>query len=298
MPEARQGVTGLELQCYMPENRQQTETHQPNVALSTRTSSSPPATALSVDGLTVEYHPKGEPPNRVLDDLSIHLQEGEAVGLLGPSGSGKTSLLLALLGLLPPEARVLSGQAAVRSSKQDGMRQVDLASTAQIGPLRGSHLGMVFQEPDQALHPLLKVEDQIVEVLRAHHRWPRARYRRRTQELMTEVGLDASSLAEAFPHQLSGGQCQRVVIAQAIACRPPVLLADEPTASLDPLARQSLTSLLHDLRRQHHMALLWISHDPILLQRATDRRLTLEQGRLCADDTESSKSLQAIGGLG
>lgn len=261
-------------------------------------SSTPPV--LVVDGLTVEYRPLGEAAQRVLDGVDLTLHAGEAVGLNGVSGSGKTSLAKALLGLLPGAARVLGGRAKLRPIREsDGSALellADLADRRHVAPWRGVHISMVAQEPERALHPLLCAADQVVEVLRAHRPWPAAYLKRRAMALLREVGLDADELAEAFPHQLSGGQRQRLVIAQAIACRPAVLLADEPTAALDPLATRRLVALLQDLRRRHGMALLWISHDPVLLRRATDRQLTLTGGRLLASDAAAATDAAADGG--
>ncbi len=249
-------------------------------------STGPPRFAL--DGLTVVYRPPGEAPQTVLRDAGLSLWAGEAVGLSGASGSGKTSLLRALLGLLPPEATVLAGRVVLRPGSSQGAALerdpwvADLSAPQQVAPWRGALISMIAQEPERALHPLLSAGDQVIEVLRAHRRWPQGYLRRRAHALLREVGLEDGELADAFPHQLSGGQRQRLVIAQAIACRPSVLLADEPTAALDPLASRHLVSLLQDLRRRHTMALLWISHDDALLRRATDRQLTLRGGQISA----------------
>lgn len=252
----------------------------------TAADASPSGPVLSLDGLTVVYRPPGESPCTVLRQVALSLGAGEAVGLGGASGSGKTTLLRALLGLLPPTASVLGGRLALHPSASPGTPTAkppliaDLTQPGQVAAWRGTHLSMIAQEPERALHPLLSAVDQVVEVLRAHRSWPAGFLRRRARTLLRDVGLNDAELADAFPHQLSGGQRQRLVIAQAIACRPSVLLADEPTAALDPIARRRLVSLLDDLRRRHSMALLWISHDEALLRRATDRQWELRAGRL------------------
>lgn len=238
------------------------------------------APCLDVMGLSVEYRPRDEPPCRVLDNVDLSLHAGEAVGLEGPSGTGKTSLLLALMGLLPSSAHVLAGQAVLRRSPGDAPRLADLTRPADLVTWRGHHLGLVFQEPARSLHPLLRVGDQVAEVVRAHHhRGHGRRSRNHARELLAEVGLDGE-VGDAYPHQLSGGQCQRVTIAQALAGEPAVLLADEPTAALDPIARRNLIDLLSSLRRRRSMALLWVSHDGDLLRHVTDRQWTLTAGSL------------------
>ena len=238
--------------------------------------------------MTVQYSPPGEPSHRPLQDLHLSLNASEAVGVLGPSGSGKTSLILALLGLLPRSARVLGGRLRLAGGASSlagaSPLEVDLSRPRSLEGLRGHRLGWIPQEPDLALHPMLTAGAHLLDVARAHGTPPRDAAHK-ARQLLQEVGLEVDTF-KAFPHQLSGGQKQRVVIAQALVGEPDVLLADEPTASLDPITRQGIVDLLHRLRRQRRMAVLWISHQERLLRHATDRLLALRRRALHPLDQE------------
>jgi peptide/nickel transport system ATP-binding protein len=231
------------------------------------------APLLEVRDLTVRYAGGGATAP-ALDGVSFTLAEGEAVGVLGESGCGKTTLALAVAGLLPPGGEVVGGSVRFRG------RSLLALGEAQLCALRGAEIGCVFQQPALALHPMQRARDQVAEVLRAHRGGRLASWRSQAGDLLAEVGLDGGDLADAYPHQLSGGQRQRVAIAQALACRPALVLADEPTASLDGTARDGILALLRSLARQSRLALLIISHDPRVLASAADRLLRIEAGRL------------------
>lgn len=235
---------------------------------------------LEVHDLTVQYSPLGEPQHCPLRGLHLTLDRAEAMGILGPSGSGKTSLVLALLGLLPRTARVLEGRLSMPASDPSGPVDLDLSRAKNLHPLRGRRLGWVPQEPDLALHPMLTAGAQVVDVAQTHGTARRAADSQ-ARQLLHDVGLEPD-VFQAFPHQLSGGQKQRVVMAQALVGGPDVLLADEPTASLDPITRHGIVDLVNRLRKQRHMAVLWISHQEPLLRCATDRTVELRHGRLHA----------------
>ncbi|MEE8522576.1 MAG: ABC transporter ATP-binding protein [Thermoanaerobaculia bacterium] len=236
------------------------------------------APLLEVRDLSVRYSDR-KPAVLALDRLSFEVAEGEAVGLLGESGCGKTSLALAIAGLLPPGGEIAGGAVRFRG------RLLNTLGEDQLRRLRGAEIGFVFQQPSLALHPMKRARDQVAEVLRAHRGGTLGRWRPKADALLAEVGLTEDGfakdrLAEAYPHQLSGGQRQRVVIAQALACRPALVLADEPTAALDATARNDVLALLRRLARQSRLASLTISHDPQVLAQAADRVLVMYGGRL------------------
>lgn len=208
-------------------------------------------------------------------EMSFEMAAGEAVGLLGESGCGKTTLGLALLGLLPAAGRVARGSVIFSGT--------DLLTLGEreLERIRGAEISMVHQEPGMALNPVFRVGDQIAEVLRAHGPLSWTRSREEAKALLAQVGFPAESgIHEAYPHQLSGGQKQRVVIAQAIACRPALIIADEPTTSLDAVTQSEIRTLLKTLQAKLQLALLLISHDPAEHEQMVERILVMYAGHL------------------
>ncbi|WP_420138033.1 ABC transporter ATP-binding protein [Sphingomonas sp.] len=222
--------------------------------------------ALDIQHLSVRY---GDVV--ALDDVSLSVGAGEIVALVGPSGSGKSTLAAAAMDLLPPQA---IEQGVVRVEGRD-LRKMDEAA---LRVLRGGRIGIVFQEPATALNPALTIGQQIDEVLEQHSGLSRKAIAREVARLLDRVGLDLAPTR--YPHTLSGGQRQRAAIAMAIAAKPAILLADEPTASLDPAARAAITSLLSDLVRDGSMGLLIVTHDMRLAATVADRIVTLDKGRV------------------
>jgi oligopeptide/dipeptide ABC transporter ATP-binding protein len=230
---------------------------------------------LQVRDLAVGYWSDGGRTSVAVDDLSFDIAAGEAVGLLGESGCGKTTLGLTLLRLLPRAGYVRSGSVTFMG--------IDLQALCEreLQKIRGAWISMVYQEPGVALNPVIRVGDQIAEVLRAHRPLSLARAKEEVKALLTQVGFAADSgISEAYPHQLSGGQKQRVVIAQAIACHPALIIADEPTSALDAVTQIEILTLLKTLQAKLRMALLLISHDPGELEQVVDRVLVMYAGRL------------------
>jgi oligopeptide/dipeptide ABC transporter ATP-binding protein len=230
---------------------------------------------LQVRNLAVGYCSDQLGPIFAINDLSFDIAAGEAVGVLGESGCGKTTLGLTLLGLLPPAGRPANGSVIFRGT--------DLLTLGEreLQKIRGAGISMVYQEPGMALNPVIRVGDQVAEVLRTHSALGLARSREEAKGLLTQVGFPAGScIDEAYPHQLSGGQKQRVVIAQAIACHPALIIADEPTTALDVVAQTEILTLLKTLQTRLQLALLLISHDPGELEEFVDRILVMYAGRL------------------
>jgi len=236
---------------------------------------------LEVRGLTVEFPFRGTGSSgtvAAVRDLSFEIAAGEVLGLVGESGSGKSVTSMALMRLLPPNARV-SGQIIFQSDgpsrnllelPQDSMRQ-----------LRGTQIAMIFQEPMTALNPVMRVGDQIAEAVRAHNKITRKEAWGRAISAMDEVAIaDASRRARDYPHQLSGGMRQRVMIAMAIVNRPQLLIADEPTTALDVTIQAQILDLLANLRRKFGLAMLFISHDLAVVSQVADRVAVMYAGSL------------------
>jgi len=229
---------------------------------------------LTVRSLRVHYRGPGRPPVEALRGVDLDVERGQVVGVLGESGSGKSTLAVAIAGLLPLNARLAGGRIDF-----DGNDLLDLDERS-LERLRGDRLSIVFQQPGLALNPVLRVGTQISDVLRAHRRVSAARARRQALELLGTVRFpEPDSIFSAYPHQLSGGEQQRVAIAQAIICQPDLVIADEPTAALDTVTQASLLRLFARLRRELGMAVLFVSHDPALLAGLADRLLVLYAGK-------------------
>ena len=230
------------------------------------------APLLAVSDLRVDFHSSGRHV-RAVDGLSYEVRRGQTVAMIGESGCGKTVSSRALMGLLPRTARVTG------SIRLDGVELVGM-SERRIRAYRGAAIAMVFQDPTRSLNPTMRVGDQIVEAVRAHDSGSRAVARDRALELMRLVRLPAASERfEQFPHQLSGGMRQRVMIAIAIAANPKLLVADEATTALDVTTQAQIMELLRDLQRRLGMALLMISHDLALAATFADEVLVMYAGR-------------------
>jgi len=232
-------------------------------------------TLLHVRDLTVEYLPDTGQPFTAVSDVSFDIGPGETVGLMGESGCGKSSVALALLGLLPKDHVSITG--SIRLEGTD-LRALDERALSKV---RGAAISIIYQEPAIALSPVMRVGDQIAEVIHAHRRWAWKRCRNEAQAMLERVGLRTTDrISSAYPHQLSGGQCQRVVLAQALSCGPRLLIADEPTAHLDARSQAEFVALLDDLKRQSSISILLISHAPEVQARLADRLLVMKSGQI------------------
>jgi microcin C transport system ATP-binding protein len=226
------------------------------------------APLLSVDRLCVNFG-----PSRVVDRISFDVDAGEKFALVGESGSGKSITALSVLRLV--DAAVTTG--AIRFEGED----LCAKSEREMRGIRGARIGMIFQEPMTALNPLYTIGNQIGEVLELHEGLARNAARARAIELLTRTGIpDPDKRIDVYPHQLSGGQRQRAMIAMALACRPRLLICDEPTTALDVTIQAQILALLDELQAEMGMALLFITHDLHLVRRFTHRVGVMERGRL------------------
>jgi oligopeptide/dipeptide ABC transporter ATP-binding protein len=241
------------------------------------------ATRLDVRALTVEL-PTREGWVRPVNEVSFALAEGEALGIVGESGSGKTMLALALMGLEPPGAR-RSGEAWLlsRDGAQDRRGENLVAIRAsEMRALRGREIAMIFQEPMTALNPVMRIGAQVEEAIRVHEPGVRGdEIRRRAAAALERASVpEPARRARQYPHQLSGGLRQRVMIAMALAAGPGVLIADEPTTALDVTVQKQILELLSTLRRQLRLSLLFITHDLGVVAQIADRLIVMYAGRV------------------
>ena len=228
---------------------------------------------LSIKNLTVVFKTRlGEVP--VIDDVSFSIAPGEILGIVGESGCGKTMTSLAIMRLMPEQGKVTSG--SIRLSGED----LVVASEARMRGLRGNEISMVFQEPMTSLNPVFSVGEQIAEVLKAHQGLSKSEAREHAVELLESVKIPLPSRrANDYPHQLSGGMRQRVMIAIALACKPKVLIADEPTTALDVTVQAHIFELLHELRDQTGTSIILITHDMASVAEMAERVMVMYAGR-------------------
>ena len=212
---------------------------------------------------------------KAVDGLSLKVAAGETVALVGESGCGKSLSALSIMRLLPdPPARIVGG-----TVKLNGRDLVALPEESMLD-IRGKEIGMIFQDPMSSLNPVATVGKQIAEVLTTHTELGPHQAQVRALELLEQVGMpDAERRLGAYPHQLSGGMCQRVMIAMAIACNPAVLIADEPTTALDVTVQAQVLALLKKLQAEAGMAMIFITHDLGVVAETADRVVVMYAGR-------------------
>ena len=228
---------------------------------------------LQIDNLTVEF----ETANgwfRAVDGVSISVNKAEVLAIVGESGSGKSVSMLAVMGLLPWTAKITADRMLFEG------KDIQKLSGAERRKLIGKDIAMIFQEPIASLNPCFTVGFQIEEVLRIHLGLGKKERRARAIELFKQVGLpNAEERMHAYPHQMSGGQCQRVMIAIAIACNPKLLIADEPTTALDVTIQKQILDLIMDLQARTGMGLIMITHDMGVVAETADRVVVQYKGR-------------------
>jgi peptide/nickel transport system ATP-binding protein len=228
---------------------------------------------LEIEGLQV--HHRGMP---IVAGVDLTIEPGEALGLAGESGCGKTTTALAIMKLLPP-ALTPSGSITLYPPGVAEPVKIDRRTERGMNLVRWKHVSLVFQGAMNALDPVYRIEAQIEEAIRLHERLSRSVLRERISELLRTVGL-TSRHGRAYPHQLSGGQRQRAMIALALACRPALVIADEPTTALDVIMQAQVLDLLAKLRRELGLALILISHDHAVLAETCDRLAVMYAGRI------------------
>lgn len=232
------------------------------------------APLLQISGLDVGYSTNRERFLPALRGISLEVSAGETVGILGESGCGKSTLAGSILGLLPQNARV---QGDIRFHGEEILGR----NETYLRKIRGAKISLIHQEPSLALSPVMRVGGQIGEVLRAHGIKSKRERRARIEEILLAVHLtDIQRIAHAYPHELSGGELHRAAIAQAIVCRPQLLIADEPNRSLDVRLQLELLSLLRELNQTFGTALIFITHNPMLLAGFAERVVVMRMGEI------------------
>jgi peptide/nickel transport system ATP-binding protein len=229
---------------------------------------------LAVEGLRVEFLTRRGPLVAV-DDVSLHVQAGEIVGVVGESGAGKSVMGAAIIRLLEPPGRVTGGSIHLEG------RRIDDLPDAEMRRIRGKSIGAVFQDPLTSLNPLYTIGHQLVETIRTHTDLSAAAAQARAVELLGHVGIpEPAARLRSYPHEFSGGMRQRVVIAIALCARPRLVIADEPTTALDVSIQAQITALLRRLCRDQGSAVLLITHDMGVIAETADRVLVMYAGRL------------------
>ena len=233
---------------------------------------------LAIEGLTVAL-PRGADRPHAVEDVSFTLDPGEVLCIVGESGSGKSVSAAALTGLLPPGLPVTAGRIGFEGRDLRG------ASAAAMRALRGARIGTVFQEPMTALNPLMRVGDQVAEVMQVHGKPVGGR----VASLLEAVGLpDPARIARSYPHALSGGQRQRVMIATALALEPAILIADEPTTALDVTTQKQILALIRDIQQRRGTGVLFITHDFGVVAEIADRVAVMQRGRIVEQGTAAA----------
>ena len=228
---------------------------------------------LDIQNLVVEFQ-TASGSFRAVDGVSLHVDEREVLAIVGESGSGKSVSMLAVMGLLPWTAKVTADRMSFNG------RDLLKLSPAERRKIVGKDMSMIFQEPMASLNPCFTVGFQIEEVLRFHMGMDGAQRRERAIELLTQVGIaEPAERLNSFPHQMSGGQCQRVMIAIAIACNPKLLIADEPTTALDVTIQKQILDLLVSLQGKYGMGLIMITHNMGVVAETADRVIVQYKGR-------------------
>ncbi len=228
---------------------------------------------FEIENLTVQFE-TASGWFKAVDGVSLSVESGEVLAIVGESGSGKSVSMLAVMGLLPWSAKITADKMLFQG------RDIQGISPAERRKLIGKDIAMIFQEPVASLNPCFTVGFQIEEVLRIHMGLGRQARRERAIELFKLVGLpDPAERLHHFPHQMSGGQCQRVMIAMAIACNPKLLIADEPTTALDVTIQKQILDLLMNLQAETGMGLIMITHDMGVVAETADRVIVQYQGR-------------------
>ena len=228
---------------------------------------------LEISGLTVQFATRSGTA-RIIDAMSFSIEPGETVGIVGESGCGKSMTALAIMGLIPPSGKIAKGSIRFAGEELVG------ASALRLMRMRGNEISMIFQEPRTALNPVFTIGEQIAETLRRHQGLGSGEARARTIEALRRVGIAHPELrVDDYPHRLSGGMLQRVMIAMALACKPKIIIADEPTTALDVTVQAQILELLRHLTRSTGTAIILITHNMGVIAEMADRVLVMYAGR-------------------
>jgi peptide/nickel transport system ATP-binding protein len=228
---------------------------------------------LSVRNLTVEYTSEGRVIHAV-NGVSFDLEKGKTLGLVGETGAGKTTIAKAILRILPePPARIAGGEVFFEGRDLMKLDHEDMRH------IRGKNISMIFQDPMTALNPIMRVGEQIAEVIRLHEKLGHQEAEKKAQEMLKMVGIPAERYWE-YPHQFSGGMKQRVVIAMALACSPELLLADEPTTALDVTIQAQVLDMINDLKKEYGTSMIMITHDLGVVAEVCDQVAVIYAGRV------------------
>jgi oligopeptide/dipeptide ABC transporter ATP-binding protein len=231
---------------------------------------------LRVQDLTTTFKIRGGGVVRAVDHVSLELRRGETLGIVGESGSGKSMTALSILRLVQPPGEIHGGPISF-----NGRSDLLELSERHMRSIRGAEIGFIFQEPMTALNPVFTIGDQIVEALRVHRKATRSGAKAKAVELLEAVRIpDAARRLRDYPHQLSGGMRQRVLIAIALACQPLLLIADEPTTALDVTIQAEILDLLQEMKERFHLALMLITHDLGVVAGNADRVAVMYAGRI------------------
>jgi peptide/nickel transport system ATP-binding protein len=211
-----------------------------------------------------------------VDDVSFHINEGEILGIVGESGCGKSVTSLSVMGLVPnPPGKIVGGEILYKGE------DLTKASEKRMREIRGNDITMIFQEPMTSLNPLFTIGDQIMETIRLHNKWNKKQIKERAIEILELVGLPrASELINEYPHQLSGGMRQRVMIAMAMVCNPQLLIADEPTTALDVTIQAQILKLMKQLNKDYNTAIMMITHDLGVVAEVCSRIVVMYAGKV------------------
>jgi peptide/nickel transport system permease protein len=246
-----------------------------STALEANTDVASTSAVLAMHHVTIQT--TGAAPKVLVNDISFELKAGETLGIVGESGSGKTLTSLSLLGLLPSGVEMTRGEATVMLNGTQ--QRIALTDTPQLARLRGKTVGMIFQEPMAALDPCFTVGHHLTEVIRAHSKVSSDEAKAQALALLKQVHiLDVEDIFKRYPHQISGGMAQRVGIARALALKPAILLADEPTTALDVTVQAEILELIRELSKSHNMAVVLVTHDWGVVADICDRALVLYKG--------------------
>ncbi len=229
---------------------------------------------LEITGLKTHFFTR-DGVVQAVDGIDLHVDRGEVLGVVGESGCGKSVTSLSIMGLVPYPGRIVEGE--VRFDGRDLLQMPEKELTG----LRGEHISMIFQQPTSALNPVLRAGAQISEVFELHRDWKEEVRAERTVEMLTKVGIpDPGRRSKAYPHELSGGMAQRVMIAMALACQPELLIADEPTTALDVTIQAQILDLIRNLQTESNTAVVLITHDLGIVAEMADRVSVMYAGQI------------------